>query len=73
MSVPVLANGDIKCEADITRVVEVTGVDGEQSNGAYTSDTSVMSVYIMDVHTVEPSLRYRLQKSGLVQTVCTCG
>ena len=27
--VPVVANGDIKCEQDIHRVADVTGVDGE--------------------------------------------
>ena len=27
--VPVVANGDIKCEQDIHRVADMTGVDGE--------------------------------------------
>ena len=27
--VPVVANGDVKCEQDIHRVADMTGVDGE--------------------------------------------
>ena len=29
MGVPVVANGDIRCEGDVERVKEATGVNGE--------------------------------------------
>jgi tRNA-dihydrouridine synthase 4 len=45
VAIPVIANGDIKTEADVTRTVEVTGVDGVMAARGILANPAMYSGY----------------------------